>query len=192
MHTNFNLKRSSFATIGKKLAITFFAMALSMAGFAQPSPISVNVMVAPPYTSSISDYMNTPNKIMITLTHMAIDKPEIDLYLKVSIIGDNGVSAISEPDFKPPYPINLQPGTSHTVNIDNISEAFNLKHIVIQGTTINELVSGAGLPEGLYQICVRAYDYKTGEPLSGDEPMGCSSMFPVTNLEPPIFNSPVC
>ena len=192
MHTNFNLKRSSFATIGKKLAITFFAMALSMACFAQPSPISVNVMVAPPYTSSISDYMNTPNKIMITLTHMAIDKPEIDLYLKVSIIGDNGVSAISEPDFKPPYPITLQPGTSHTVNIDNISEAFNLKHIVIQGTTINELVSGAGLPEGLYQICVRAFDFKTGEPLSGEEPLGCSSMFPVTNLEPPFFINPIC
>lgn len=192
MLTEYNSKRSILSTTRKKLTITLFAVLLAVAGFAQPSPVMVNVMVAPPYTSSISDYMNIPNKIVITLTHAALGYPEIDLYLKVSIIGDNGVSAISEPDFKPAYPINLQPGTSHTVNIDNISEAFNLKHIVIQGTTINELVSGAGLPEGLYQICVRAYDYKTGEPLSGDEPMGCSSMFPVTNLEPPIFNSPVC
>lgn len=192
MPTESNTKNSFFSSTRKKLTITLFAVLLAVAGFAQPSPVMVNVMVAPPYTSSISDYINIPNKIVITLTHAALGYPEIDLYLKVSIIGDNGVSAISEPDFKPAYPINLQPGTSHTVNIDNISEAFNLKHIVIQGTTINELVSGAGLPEGLYQICVRAYDYKTGEPLSGDEPMGCSSMFPVTNLEPPTFNTPIC
>lgn len=192
MLTEYNSKRSILSTIRKKLTITLFAVLLAVAGFAQPSPVMVNVMVAPPYTSSISDYMNIPNKIVITLTHAALGYPEIDLYLKVSIIGDNGVSAISEPDFKPAYPINLQPGTSHTVNIDNISEAFNLKHIVIQGTTINELVSGAGLPEGLYQICVRAFNFKTGEPLSGEEPMGCSSMFPVTNLEPPFFINPIC
>ncbi|HNW50351.1 MAG TPA: hypothetical protein PKH79_04660, partial [Prolixibacteraceae bacterium] len=163
----------------------------SLVAVAQVDPVSVNVMVTPPYTSSISDYMTIPNKIVITLTHTSPNYPDIELYLKVDINGENGVSAISEEDYKPSFPITLSQGSSYLVNIDNISEAFNLKHIIIEGTTLNDLVNGAGLPEGSYQICVRAYDFNTGLPLSGDNPMGCSASFQVSNLESPFFIAPI-
>ncbi len=175
-----------------KVVFLLIIMALPLFSMSQPYPVTVNVTVTPPYTSSISDYMNIPNKIMITLTHTAIDYPEIDLYLKISIRGDNGVSAVSDPNYKPVNPFNLQPGSTRIVNTDNISDAFNLKHIVIEGITIADLVTGAGLPEGAYQICVTAYDFNTGQALSLEEPMGCSTFFMVTNLDPPVFNNFYC
>ncbi len=175
-----------------KMLILLIILTLPLLSMSQSYPVTVNVTVTPPYTSSISDYMNIPNKIMITLTHTAIDYPEIDLYLKISIRGDNGVSAVSEPDYKPVNPITLQPGSTRIVNTDNISEAFNLRHIVIEGITLAELVTGAGLPEGYYQLCVTAYDFNTEQALSLEEPMGCSTFFMVTNLDPPIFNNTYC
>jgi len=192
MHTKSNQKASSISNLGRKIGFTITALFLLMGAFAQVSPVAVNVMVMPPYTSSISDYMTIPNKIMITLTHSALDYPDIDLYLKVSINGDNGVRAFSEENFKQSMPITLQRNTSIVMNVEDISEAFNLQHIIIEGTTLNELVNGAGLPEGNYQICVRAFDFNTGEPLSGEDPIGCSNLFSITNLEPPMFTSPIC
>jgi TANFOR domain-containing protein len=192
MYTKSNPENISFSEWRRKTMIMLFALVATLATMAQVNPVAVNVTVMPPYTSSLSDYMNIPNKLVITLSHTAIDYPDIDLYLKAAIIGDNGVSAISEVDFKPISPITLQHGGMYVVNVDNISEAFNLQHIVIQGTTLNELVNGAGLPEGMYEICVRAFDYNTGLPLSGEEPSGCSSPFFITNLEPPMFLSPIC
>ncbi|MBP7506706.1 MAG: hypothetical protein KA807_02695 [Prolixibacteraceae bacterium] len=175
-----------------KVVLLLIILALPLFSMSQPYPVTVNVTVTPPYTSSISDYMNIPNKIIITLSNTTIGADDIDLYLKVAIRGDNGVSAVSEPDYKPVNPIMLKSGSTYIVNVDNISDAFNLKHIVIEGITLSELITGAGLPEGAYQICVTAYDFNTGQPLSLEEPMGCSTFFMVTNFEPPVFNNIYC
>jgi len=48
-----------------------------------------------------------------------------------------------------------------------------------------------GLPEDYYTICLQAFDYETGEPLSAESPQGCSNAFLVLDLEPPIALSPV-
>jgi TANFOR domain-containing protein len=192
MYTKSNPEEFSLSALKRKIVILLAAIVTTITSLAQVNPVGINVMVMPPYTSSISDYMTIPNKIVIRLTRTMIDYPGIDLYLKASIIGDNGVSAISENEFKPNFPITLENGAPpYIVNIDNIADAFNLQHIIIQGTTLNELVNGAGLPEGNYQICISAFDFNTGQSLSGDEPV-CSNFFSITNLEPPMFTSPIC
>ena len=192
MYSDFKARKRFLIHKGKRIILLFGGILWSIFTLAQMNPVSVSIMVAPPYTSSISDYMTIPNKITVTLTHMSPTQPDIDLYLKLGIVGDNGVSAFSDDDYKPVEPITLQQGTTRIINTDNISDAFNINHITIEGTTINELLNGAGLPEGMYQICVRAFDYATGQPLSGENPMGCSNLFYITNLEPPFFTTAYC
>ena len=34
--------------------------------WAQPRPLKVSVVVIPPYSTRISDYVNTPNKLIVT------------------------------------------------------------------------------------------------------------------------------
>jgi TANFOR domain-containing protein len=178
---------------GKKaVGLSFFLLVFLFQSFAQRSPVSVNIMVTPPYTSSISDYMTIPNKIVVTLMHTAPDYPDLELYLHVSIMGDNGISAISDKSYRPPMPITLARGSSYKVSMDNINEAFNLRYINIEGTTLANLVHGAGLPEGNYQFCIQAFDFNTREPLSPDAPIGCSNLFNITNLEPPMIITPIC
>ena len=159
---------------------------------AQANLVSVNIAVMPPYTSSLYDYINTPNKIVITLTHTDLSYPEIQLYLRASIISEKGIRVTTEQGYKPSEPIVLSPGKMYRLTNENISEAFSLKHTIIEGTDLSELLSGAGLPEDYYQICVQAFDYNTDQPLSGDQPIGCSNLFNVTNLEPPHIGFPLC
>ena len=158
----------------------------------QINPINVSIAVMPPYTSSLYDYINVPNKIVITLTHMMPDYPEVELYLKAAIISENGIRVSTEEGYKQSEPIVLSPGRMYKLNTENISDAFNIRHIVIEGTNLNELLNGSGLPEDYYQICVQAFDYYTDQPLSNGQPIGCSNLFNVTNLEPPIIMAPLC
>ncbi len=186
-----NPDKFPFSNWKRRIVVTLATIATAIVTMAQINPVMINVTVMPPFTSSVSDYLNNPNKISIRLTHVGIDLPDFELYLKMSIVGDNGISAMTEDGYKPLSPIALQKGTVHLLNMNNIGEAFSIQHIVIQGITLQELISGAGFPEGNYQICLSAYDFNTDRPLSGEEPV-CSSLFPVTNLEPPIITSPVC
>jgi hypothetical protein len=49
-----------------------------------------------------------------------------------------------------------------------------------------------GLPEGSYTICIQAVDYDTNEPLSEEEPFGCSALFELRYIEPPQLINPIC
>jgi hypothetical protein len=172
------------------IALVFVLLPLNVA--AQASPINVNISVMPPYTSSLYDYINTPNKIVITLSHVMPTGTALELYLKASIISENGIKVTTQEGFKPSEPIVLEPGKIYKLNTQNISDAFNINYIIIEGADLNDLLNGSGLPEDYYQICVQAFDYYTDQPLSADQPIGCSNIFNVTNLEPPMVITPLC
>ncbi len=160
--------------------------------YSQISPVNININVTPPYSSAVYDYINNPNKVIISLTHTQLDYPDIELYLKATITGENGIKIATEEGYKPSQPILLQRGKTYRLTADNISDAFSENHINTTGITLNELLNGAGLPEGGYQICVQAFDFKTDRPISSEEPIGCSNIFTITNLEPPIIVTPQC
>jgi hypothetical protein len=75
---------------------------------------------------------------------------------------------------------------------DNISDLFDINKLKVKGIDLNTLMSGAGLPEDNYRICIRAYNYSANQPVSDEQPLGCSNYFMITNLEPPIFTQPYC
>ena len=67
--------------------------------FAQ-SAFTVNitsVLVIAPYSSQLSAYVNNPSKVIITVQKLA-GTPDINVKLFASLIGDNGIQIIYQPD----------------------------------------------------------------------------------------------
>ncbi|MBN1924621.1 MAG: hypothetical protein JW798_02190 [Prolixibacteraceae bacterium] len=159
---------------------------------AQTAPVNVSVNVMPPYTSALSDYIDTPNKLLISLTHNQPAIGPLEVYLSFSITGDAGLSVSSEPGYKPGTSIYLQPGTIKVLTLDELGAMFDMGRLITNGINLTDVLSGAGLPEDNYQVCVRVFDYLTDQPLSEENPMGCSNIFFITNLEPPIITNPIC
>jgi hypothetical protein len=80
----------------------------------------------------------------------------------------------------------------YSMTRSNVEDVFDANHLLFEGITKNHLLYGPGLPEGEYTLCLRAYDYNTNQPLSAEDPQGCSNSFTVTNVEPPEILQPVC
>ncbi|MEI7661804.1 MAG: hypothetical protein WCK34_06395 [Bacteroidota bacterium] len=114
------------------------------------------------------------------------------VYVHGVITGDGGIRVYTDPAYKMQQPLILSPGSPFQVNLNTIGQIFDANHLVFEGITKNQILYGNGIPEGDYTICLRAYDYQTGQPLSGDDPQGCSATFSITDIEPPVILNPVC
>jgi TANFOR domain-containing protein len=158
---------------------------------AQPYTVTIAIAVMPPYTSRIDDYINQPNKVMATLVNISQAQP-VSVYLLGTICGDNGVKVYTDPSFKPTQPIVLQPGVPFMINQNNLGQIFNADNLIYEGISKKELIFGNGIPEGYYTICLTAYEYPTGQPVSAGEPSGCSNHFMISDIEPPVILMPVC
>lgn len=159
--------------------------------------ITVSVMVNPPYSHDIRDYVNQPGKILVLLTASASDdlslgKDRYTIKLIGSITGDNGISLRTKASYRPPMPIELLLGQSMQLTANDIEQYFTVENLDIQGISREDLLAGKGLREGSYSICVQAVDYDTNEPYSEEDPFGCSSPFDLRYIEPPQLLFPMC
>ncbi len=173
----------------KFAAILVLACLFRMNLVAQPFPVTITIAVAPPYYPHINDYVEQPNKIMATLINTGASP--VSVYLLGSITGDMGVSVYTDPVYRMPVPIVIQPQGMYFVSRNNLEQIFSVDNLKYEGITKNELIYGNGLPEGEYQICLRAYDYNLRVPLSPEDPAGCSAPFNVTSVEPPVILQPL-
>ncbi len=152
------------------------------------SQININIQVKPPYQSRIAEYASRPDLILLTLTNTSRETQRVQL--TGSIVGNNDISLTVRPSYKSPSPIEIAPGQVIALNSTDISFLFNYSSINVKGIDLNNVVYDARLREGIYQICIRALDYDTRQPISPDEPMGCT-MFYINDLEPPIITAPL-
>ncbi len=159
---------------------------------AQPYPVRINMAVMPPYSTKISDYTSQPNKVYATLQYTSIDAMPLSIYLRGEISSSSGIRIYTRPEYRPGRAILLQPGSIYTINLRNIQDVFDTNQLIYAGISQNEIIYGNGLPEGVYVICLRAYDYYTDQPLSDETPFGCSSPFSVASIEPPVIMQPFC
>ncbi|RRB04901.1 hypothetical protein [Larkinella rosea] len=165
---------------------------LSLIGLAQTlraQPIQVLVNVNPPYSAYLQDYAGAGQQVQIRLINPSARALEIRL--QGSVTGDNGVSIRTLPNYRPPVPFVLQPGTTLLTRKD-LEGLFDLNQILVEGMNKNLLYQGKPLPEGSYQLCVQVFDNRTSQALSAGEPLGCSPPFPVKAIEPPILIAPFC
>ena len=94
---------------------------------------------------------------MVTITNTSTTEQRIQL--RGAITGDNGIGMRVKDSFKARTPVVLAPGEMKILNADDFQLFFNLSNILYTGITELEVFRGNGLPEGYYQICVRAYNY---------------------------------
>ena len=182
--------------LGMILVILSFFMMFLLDDFsagAQNRPLKVSVVVIPPYSTRISDYVNTPNKINVTVINTSVGPTgkTCNFYLSGSMSCDAGVSIYTDPGYIPPRPVTILPGQVYRLTQADVQALYDANHIVYHGTSSQQILRDGGFPEGYYTICVSAYDYQTHARLSDDAPSGCAS-FPVSNLEAPYVQKPVC
>jgi TANFOR domain-containing protein len=157
-----------------------------------------NLQVIGPYSHQLSDFLNTPSKVIITLYNQST-YPQYKIKLLASLKGDNGVEISSNP-----AQLNLIPDVTLTsgqptmvLNALSIRNLFDVEAVTLKGISYSDLVNGSGLPEGNYQLCitpvVAEYNPQTqqqpGQILADPR---CSAPFPVANLEPPYLINPRC
>lgn len=153
--------------------------------------VQVNRLPDGHYPTKIYQFTNTPGLVTLTLTNLTNTARRV--YLTGSLTGDNGVLVATAKNYQPPTDIELAPLTTKTLNAVEASYLFDANNLVyLSGnTSIKSSVFGEqGLPEGAYQLCIRAIDRVTRQPLSAEEPIGCSNIFQVTTLEPPVILNP--
>jgi TANFOR domain-containing protein len=176
-----------------KRIIIFCGSLLSVIQVAAQSPFSVNATLAvqPPYSTHISDYTSQPGKILSTLLNISPTGGSVQVYLLGSISSSGGISIVTDPAYKMPEPVTLVAGQPYLLSQSDLNHVFSSDHLIFNGITKQEVIYGNGLPEDEYQICIRAYDYNTGQPVSSEEPQGCATIN-ITSVEPPIILTPLC
>ncbi|PIF05715.1 MAG: hypothetical protein CSA36_05440 [Draconibacterium sp.] len=150
--------------------------------------VIVNLVVTPPYSTQLSDYTSTPNKLLVTLNNTS--RANLQVYLTATISGDNGINISTTHDTKPAQALTLMPLSAFNLTVNNLQDLFNVNNLIYEGISKEEVLQMGGLPEGTYTICIRVWDYNTGAPLSNEEPSGCCAPFMITNVEPPVITSP--
>ncbi len=149
--------------------------------------VNVTVRVLPPYQSRITEYASRPDLMLLTVTNTTARQQRVQL--TASISGDNGVGAWVRPGYRSSQPVELAPGQALTLNGSDIAMLFDHNQIQYTGISQADFQRGVGLLEGTYQLCIRALDYDSHEPVSPEEPMGCTS-FTISSVEPPTIIQP--
>jgi hypothetical protein len=168
--------------------ITTLVLCVLMTAQALSQQLTVNVMIQPPYSNKIADYLEKGDNVLIRVTNLSAQVQQFKLI--PSIEGNNGVIAKVKDDFQPSSPIILSPGESRLFSFNQLKTYNgNLKQsdILLQGVSLNVFENSGVLPEGAYTICVKALQYNTGSQLSG--PGGCGNIL-ITSYDPPIILMP--
>lgn len=152
--------------------------------------VQITISVLPPYSAYLQDYAGAGKQVQVFVRNTTANRQQVRL--QGSVTGDNGVIIQTLPNYRPPQPLVLEPFQNRLLTYADLSGLFDLNQIDAQGVDRNNLYKGLPLPEGMYQLCVRAFDNATSRPLSPDNPLGCSPPFPVRSVEPPILISPLC
>ncbi len=150
--------------------------------------LRIQLQVSKPYPSKITDFQSYPNQIVILINNTSNAAYRVQLLGSVS--GDNNVSVRTSANFRSARAIDVAPLSVTRVSAEDVSELFDPNSLVFAGLSREQAIRMNGLPEGLYQVCVRAVDYTSRAPLSDEEPLGCSNLFTVSNLEPPVIIKP--
>lgn len=150
--------------------------------------LNINVMVQPPYSTNIADYIDEGNNVIINITNLSASTQQFKLIPAVE--GNNGVLVRVKDDYQPSAPIVMAPGETRMFTFNQLSSYnSNIKQsdVILQGISFNVFENAGVLPEGVYTFCVKALNYNNNSLLSGGS--GCTNIL-ITAYDPPIILSP--
>src|SRR5690554_5016300 len=122
-------------------------------------PLQVSVMLMPPYPNYVDEMINMGDEAIITVQNTDFQNG-YEFKLGLSIDGNNGVSMHTRADALPLQPIDIGPGETLIMSGTELSVIYNNyseNDIEYSGITIEQIINDQSLPDGVYNICVRAY-----------------------------------
>lgn len=166
---------------------TLFSIQIGMG----QNEIKISTIITPPHSPYLSSYINNPNKALISVVNTSGAVQNLRFVL--SIVGDNGISFTTSSTYKPSSPLTIQPGQQRMMNSSNteLKDYFSTNTMTLVGISKSDLIQNDALPEGNYEICLRALDYNTGAPLSDEAPQGCAQIS-ISYVDPPLVIQPQC
>ncbi len=154
---------------------------------AQRFPVTTSIQLTPPYTTNLEEYASmATDRVFITAVFNDFSVPSFDVRFKFTIKSGN-VTIQTNPNAV--YePIRLIPGELEQYTGFDLSEYFNINNLIVSGISQSDLLSGQGLPEGVYTFTVEVVDYRSGITISNQ----AMAMAPVFLNDPPQIVFPIC
>ena len=168
--------------------LSFILLLTTQLIWSQTPTVNVTVQVLPPYSTYLPDYVNSSNKVLLTL----MSYTNASVKLKATITGDNGITVATSDSYRPATPLQLTAYQSKMLTGLDLRNYLEFNSVTVSGISKSELFRGSGIPEGNYTLCVQVLDYNTGAALSSPEPLGCSNSFNIEQITPPQLVSPRC
>lgn len=187
MQSNMRTKPSFFIRYFGLFVFLFMGRAL----LAQ-DPIIVSINLIPPYPNFAYEIVNMDDQAIITLQNTDFNN-SYAVKLGIELSGGNGIIVRSKENALPNQAINLGPGETMVLSSQELSGFYNNyteSDFDFIGITIQDVLNDQQLPDGSYTVCLRAYEYTSGFPLSSSSPAGCSFPFSVIAVDPPIITYP--
>lgn len=178
-----------FLSVKMLIAILFIITGFSNTVVGQTALVKVNVMVLPPFSSNFNEYANVMNRVIVTLQNNSVVGGEVSVRLRARFSDDGNISIVSDPAKSPLQAITLSPGVIRTLTLTELREILGVDNVLFSGITKSQVLN-QGLPEGSYTLCIEAY--RDGVVVSDPDPLGCSNVFNIQNLEPPTILQPLC
>lgn len=173
----------------KPMRLLTMVLLLCIMRFAAVAQINVSVQIIPPYHYRVTDYASHPEQVIITVSNTSAQTQRVQLLGTVT--NNANFTAQMKTGYRSRSPLVLDPGQVKLLNGNDLATIFDYNQLVYTGgMSTDQILRNGGLPEGDYNLCIRAYNYDTGASLSGAIPVGCSNTFTITSLEPPTLIVP--
>ena len=158
---------------------------------AQIYPIQSTVRLIPPYGVYLPDYASPgQEKLQAILLLRDLTQASLDIRLRIEI-HHNGRLLMRTSGAYNPVPITLFPGQPTIISGTELAPYLESRNLDFVGYDRNLYERNKALPEGSYQICIRAFDYNRQEVALSDPNLSCNFYF-LNKAEPPLINLPAC
>lgn len=185
--------------IQKFLAVLALLLCSFFTGWSQ-HPLQVTVIPKPPFPPQPGAYFDNPEKFcQVIISNQSSSSQAFYLGVKLEMIFPDAVSAQTPVDRPPAQPITLGPHQTRVLNFMDFESQLrhlNLDHIITKGIDFNNYSQAPNLlPEGTYQLCITAYNYKDGfgspMPLSAPGGTSCATIQICYAASAPVLTSPL-
>lgn len=173
-----------FKKIGLFLSLLFCA-------FYTNAQVSINLTIKPPFTPFISDYTNPARlqDINVSLFNQSANK--LRLKFKLTLKNEaKGIEISIKETINPLNPMELEPNEFKFIVLEDVSNLYgklNQNSFNIKGADIQNLILDGTIPDGIYQVCIQAFNFDAvgfSQSLSANSPLGCFT-FQVNYTDPP-------
>lgn len=156
---------------------------------AQNYPVQLSVQLLPPFSGYLPDYtVAASEQLRAFVVFNDFSVASYNIKLKFSLQGQ-GIT-MQSPSWYFMGPVNVQPGVPALLSGSDLAPLLSINNLQFTGITPQQYNQQKVLPEGLYTICITAYDFANPVPIQVSNE-ACLQVWMGIN-DPPLLNFPLC